>query len=104
MLVATIAKGGKPATDLQPYLGGAAHAVFIGATDDSYVHVHPMAGTDMSPMSMDMGEMKDLPDSAKVNPAMMLHVVAPKAGRYKLWFQFRGGGQLYVAPFVLTAS
>jgi hypothetical protein len=104
MLVARIDKGGKPASDLQPYLGGAAHAVFISAADDSYVHVHPMVGTDMSSMSMDMGEMKDLPDSAKVNPAMMLHVAAPKAGRYKLWFQFRGGGRLYVAPFVLTAS
>ena len=58
----------------------------------------------MSSMSMEMGEMKDLPDSAKVDPAMMLHVAVPKAGTYKLWFQFRGGGQLYVAPFVLTAG
>jgi hypothetical protein len=104
MLTVRIDKNGKPATDLQPYLGGAAHAVFIGASDDSYVHVHAMAGTDMSSMSMDMGEMRGLPDSAKIDPAMMLHVAAPKAGAYKLWLQFRGGGQLYVAPFVLTAS
>jgi hypothetical protein len=104
MLVAKIEKDGKPATDVQPYLGAAVHAVFIGASDDSYTHVHPMAGTDMSSMSMDMGAMKDLPDSVKVDPAMMLHVAAPKAGVYKLWLQFRAGGQLYVAPFVLTAS
>lgn len=104
MLVIHVTKNRQPANDLHPYLGGAAHAVFIAASDDSYIHVHPIEGTDTSSMSMEMGEMKGLPDSAKVNPAMMLHVAAPKAGAYKLWFEFRGGDRLYVAPFVLTAS
>jgi len=105
MLSVHVTKNGKPANDLSPYLGGAAHAVFINAKDLSYIHVHPMQGNDMSAMSdMPMGDMKDLPDSVKVNPTMMLHVAAPSAGTYKLWLQFRGGGRLYVAPFVLTAA
>ena len=49
-------------------------------------------------------EMPDLPDGAKVAPAMMMRVIAPVTGTYKLWLQFRGGNTLYVAPFVLTAS
>jgi hypothetical protein len=105
MLVARLTKRGQPAQDLQPYLGGAAHAVFINAKDYSYIHVHPTQGTDMVKMDAmnGMGGMKELPDNGKVNPVLMLHVVAPEAGTYKLWLQFRGGGRLYVAPFVLTA-
>jgi hypothetical protein len=106
MLVAHVTKRGQPAQDLHPYLGGAAHAVFINAKDYSYIHVHPTEGTNMVTMSemSGMGNMKALPDNAKVDPVMMLHVVAPSAGKYKLWLQFRGGGQLYVASFVLTAT
>ncbi|HMD02096.1 MAG TPA: hypothetical protein VKG44_03925, partial [Candidatus Baltobacteraceae bacterium] len=109
MLNVRITKDGKPANDLHPYLGGAAHAVFINAGDYAYLHVHPMAAGDMSSMSAmgaasEGGEMRDLPPSAKVSPQMMLHVTAPAAGTYKLWLQFRGGSALYVAPFVLTAS
>ena len=34
---------GRPAPDLGPYLGAAAHAVFINASTLEYVHVHPTA-------------------------------------------------------------
>ena len=43
MLNVNILKDGKPATDLHPYLGVPAHAVFLDAQDLSYVHTHPMA-------------------------------------------------------------
>jgi len=105
MLTVHVTKNGKPAKDLASYLGGAAHAVFINAKDLSYLHVHPIQGNDAAAMGdMAMGDMKELSDSAKVNPMMMLHVAAPSAGTYKLWLQFRGGGRLYVVPFVLTAA
>ena len=106
MLSLRIAKNGAPATDLQPYLGGAAHAVFINAKTLSYSHVHPeSAMTSMQSMaSMHMDEPPELSAGAKVAPALMLHVVAPVAGVYKLWLQFRGGGELYVATFILTAT
>jgi hypothetical protein len=35
-----IEKDGKPARDLTPYLGVAAHAVFVRASDLAYVHAH----------------------------------------------------------------
>ena len=50
MLNVNILKDGKPATDLHPYLGVPAHAVFLDAKDLSYVHTHPMA---MDQMMMD---------------------------------------------------
>jgi hypothetical protein len=35
---------------------------------------------------------------------MVLHVSVKEPGTYKLWLQFRGGSQLYIAPFVLVAN
>lgn len=103
MLNVHILKNGKPARDLHPYLGALAHAVFLNGKDLSYVHVHPMAmgrGTSMDRMAMNGSS---LPDNAVSSPDMMLHVELQEPGTYKLWLQFHGGSQLYVAPFVLTA-
>jgi len=55
--------------------------------------------------SMDMSKMTiDTPDSASSPPDMVLHVSVKEPGTYKLWLQFRGGNQLYIAPFVLVAN
>jgi hypothetical protein len=107
MIDVHILKGDKPANDLHPYLGAAAHAVFLNSKDLSYVHVHPMAmGEPMAPMTgpgpMKMGP--DLPENSISSPDMMLHISIKEPGTYKMWLQFRGGSQLYVAPFVLTAQ
>ncbi|HXF35239.1 MAG TPA: hypothetical protein VN603_11770 [Candidatus Acidoferrales bacterium] len=105
-LAVHVRRGGKPASDLHPYLGVPAHAVFLGGGDLTYVHVHPMpAGAipDMPDMpGMENMDMKPLPDSATSAPDMLLHVAIREPGTYKLWLQFRGGKALYVAPFVLT--
>ena len=106
-------ESGAPAKDLHPYLGAPAHAVFLNARDLTYVHVHPMLeggmpAMDMKGMNMkgmDMSSMnRDLPDSASVPATMVLHVAVKEPGLYKMWLQFRGGSQLYVAPFVLRAE
>ena len=107
ILTIYVTKSGKPALDLHPYLGALAHAVFIDARDLTYVHVHPMQ-IDASGMHMDMPEqdmdaMPALRDGSISAPDMMLHVRLSEAGTYKLWLQFRGGNQIYVAPFVLQA-
>jgi hypothetical protein len=104
-----ILKGDTPAHDLHPYLGVPAHAVFLNSQDLTYVHVHPMplnAGSDaMNMAAMDMSKMTvDMPDTASSSPDMMLHVSVKEPGTYKLWLQFRGGSQLYIAPFVLVAN
>ena len=101
-----IMQGSKPAANLKPYLGAAAHAVFINTTSLDYVHVHPtvagasdsddMSGMDMSGgmHGMDMGP-------AKTGPKMVMHLPALPAGSYKLWLQFQGSA-LEVAPFTLA--
>ncbi len=104
-----VTENGKPAADLHPYLGALAHAVFIDTDDLTYAHVHPqapgasMAGMDMSGGSMQMS-MPALADSDTSSPNMELHVAVRERGVYKLWLQFRGGGSLHVAAFVITAT
>ena len=101
-----VLKGSAPARDLQLYLGAPAHAVFIGAQDLDYVHVHPTAAN-AAPMKMDMGgaDMGDMDMSdAKPSPDMHLRVTLRNRGAYVLFLQFQGGGMLHVARFGITAS
>ncbi len=113
-IAVTVTENGRPASDLHPYLGGLAHAVFVNASDLAYVHVHPMPPGSMAGMSrmsgmsgmsaMDSGmTMESLPDSAHVGPRMDLRVALTRAGTYVLWFQFRGAGGIDVARFVISA-
>lgn len=104
-LVIHILKDGKPAADLHPYLGALAHAVFLNAEDLSYVHAHPSALSAPEENGGATGaamEMKPLLDSSSSSPDMQLHVALREPGTYKLWLQFRGGDQLYVATFILA--
>lgn len=118
-LTVRITRDGKPASDLHPYLGALAHAVFIDAGDLSYAHVHPMPLTEPTSLDSTMKGMpgmaeagatgdadapESLPDAADSSPDMMLHVLVREAGTYKLWLQFRGNDGLYAAPFVVIAS
>ncbi len=122
-------RDGDAAPDISPFLGVAAHAVFIDATDLTYVHAHaapteaPAAGGTATPMQHDMtgmAGMKDMPGMADmpgmegmgppvppgshVPPDLTLHITAPKAGTYMLWIQFDGGGQVRTVPFVVAVT
>ena len=94
-----ITRNGRIASDVHPYLGAAAHAVFIDTQSLAYVHVHPMTSGSMSGME----DMK-LNDSDTLPGEMTLMVPPLKAGLYKLWLQFRGGKGLYAAPFTLAVK
>lgn len=129
-----ILRDGEPALDVTPYLGVAAHAVFISAADLTYVHAHaapedsPAAGGTGAAIKRDMREMAgmDMPGmghaggsghggtpgmvgapmrpGTKIGPDLTLHLRAPKAGTYLLWLQFMAGGQVRTVPFVVRVA
>ncbi len=129
-----VSRSGKPADDLTPFLGVAAHAVFIEAADLTYVHVHaapaeaPASGGTGAPMKHDLtgktpadagtpghadamagmdgmeGMGAPLPAGSHLPPDMTLHILAPKAGTYLLWLQFMAGGQVRTVPFTVAVT
>lgn len=110
------AKTGKPATDLQNYLGELAHFVIISEDLVDFVHAHPMAkGEKMDGMKID-GDKKEKdhnadghshgsdPKNANKPSAyeVSAHTAFPRAGLYKLWAQFQRGGKVISVPFVVN--
>ncbi|RYE10510.1 MAG: hypothetical protein EOP22_03980 [Hyphomicrobiales bacterium] len=100
-----ISKAGQPATDLSPYLGVAAHAILIRAADLSYVHAHPTEGGADTGHDAHASGHAHAPAPAEnahaghaapasVAPEMTLHLTPPGAGRYTLFLEFIGGGEI----------
>lgn len=99
---------GKPATDLEKYLGEYAHFVVISQDASEYLHVHPMSGG-----AHDMGGMHDTkgqhdhntaPQAGGSPSSIGAHTNFPKAGLYKIWAQFQRGGRVVTVPFVVTVQ
>lgn len=102
MMALTILKDGKPATDLGLYLGVPAHAVFVSTDDLGYVHAHAMAAD--APKGRHISHESHDDPKAAIPAKLMLHATPPRAGRYALWIQFKGGDQVRTVPLVVTVS
>ena len=109
------ASSGKPATDLQNYLGELAHFVIISEDMKDFVHAHPMAkGEKMGDMKMDGkkadehsagGHQHSTMEGTVTKPSaseVSAHTAFPRAGLYKLWAQFQRGGKVISVPFVVN--
>jgi hypothetical protein len=118
----SILRDGQPASDLEPYLGAGAHVVLVAAEDLSYVHVHPDArrndagsgspagsgaaghaqhGSDHSGHGAHGAGHGDAAAVGSVSPEMALHVEPPRSGRYAMWVEFSGDGEVRRARFVI---
>jgi len=79
-----IGLNGAPVDDLQPYLGAYGHLVMLRDSDGAYQHVHPEEGP--------------------AGPAISFAASAPTSGRYHLYLDFKHGGVVRTAHFVLEAA
>ena len=96
MMSLTVLKDGKPAQDLDTYLGVAAHAVFVSTDELDYEHAHAMAAQAAHGGHGDHG------DPGAVSAQLMLHAKPAHAGPYALWIQFKGGDKIRTVPFLVT--
>lgn len=76
---------GKPAADLEPYMGATGHLVVVSADAKQYVHAHPATA-----------------GGAKNVVSFQVHF--PAAGVYKGWGQFKRAGRVHVVPFVVKVG
>jgi hypothetical protein len=86
----TVSRGGRPITDLQPYLAAYGHLVALRQGDLAYLHVHPD------------GEPGD--GRTKPGPTVTFHAEAPSAGTYRLYLDFQHDGVVHTAEFTVTAD
>lgn len=112
------AKTGKPATDLQPYLGSLAHFVIISEDTTDFLHAHPMTKEEMSeaggahggmdqeakPHAHDAAEMRDEAKQGTSPSEVAAHTTFPRAGLYKIWAQFQRGGRVITVPYVVRVT
>ncbi|OAH09941.1 hypothetical protein [Streptomyces jeddahensis] len=89
-LTLTVTKDGKPVRDLQPYLGAYGHLVALRSGDLAYLHVHPN------------GEPGD--GKTKPGPEVSFTATAPSAGTYRLFLDFKHGGDVHTAAFTVRAE
>jgi hypothetical protein len=90
MLTLSVSRGGKPVTDLQPYLGAYGHLVALRAADMAYLHVHPM------------GEPGD--GVTAPGPDIGFHATFPSGGDYRLFLDFQHAGVVRTAEFTVSVG
>jgi len=101
-------KDGKPATDLEPYMGMAGHAVFISTDGNVFAHVHPAGSVSMAAVNLAEGR------GAKSSMENMEHGAGstevsfpygfPKPGEYRIFVQVKRAGKVETAEFVAKAD
>jgi hypothetical protein len=89
-LTLSVSKGGRPVTDLQPYLAAYGHLVAIRNGDLAYLHVHPD------------GDIAD--PKTKPGPDITFYADVPSAATYQLFLDFQHAGVVRTATFTATAA
>lgn len=84
MLTLKVSRGGKPVTDLQPYLGAYGHLVALRTADLAYLHVHPT--------------------STEPGPEIGFHTSFPSAGDYRLFLEFKHRDVVRAAEFTVPVA
>jgi heavy metal-binding protein len=83
--VVSDAATGEPVTDLEPYLGAAAHLLVVSPDLTTAIHGHPEG-------------------QQAAGSAIVFDPVLPAAGVYKMWVQVQRKGRVITAPFVIHAA
>jgi hypothetical protein len=86
----SVARHGKPVTDLEPYLGAYGHLVALRAGDLAYLHVHPE------------GSPGD--GTTRPGPEIVFYAAVPSAGTYHLYLDFKHQGVVRTAAFTVTGT
>ena len=89
-LTLSVARDGRPVTDLEPYLAAYGHLVALRAGDLAYLHVHPA------------GEPGD--GKTPAGPDITFYATAPSTGDYRLFLDFQHDGVVRTAEFTARAA
>lgn len=97
-------EAGKPAGDLEPYMGMAGHAEFISFDRSVFAHVHPEGSVAMAALSLASvvpADMAGMHHAMAVPPEISFPYGLPKAGDYRLFVQIKRAGRVETGTFDL---
>jgi hypothetical protein len=99
---------GKPATDLEPYMGMAGHAEFLSFDRSVFAHVHPegsvpMAAVALANLSLEkqgsMAGMAQMSPNTPMGSEVSFPYGFPKAGDYRMFVQIKRAGRVETGIF-----
>jgi hypothetical protein len=97
---------GKPATDMQPYLGMAGHAAFVKTDGTVFAHTHPGGSAAMADvmlanqsLSPDAAPPMAMDAPAHVDPSVDFPYGFPGPGRYRIFIQMKHAGTVETGVF-----
>jgi hypothetical protein len=105
-------KDGKPAHDLQPYMGMAGHAEFVRSDFSVFAHIHPAGSVSMAALELAQGGLLSAPPSASgtmsmpmlrpsgpLSPEVSFPYAFPQPGDYRVFVQIKHAGQVQTGVF-----
>jgi hypothetical protein len=92
---------GKPVSNIERYMGMAAHAAFVSRDGSVFAHVHPYGSVAM-PALMLAGTPHAM--SGPVPEVITFPYGVPKAGSYRLFVQVKHAGKVETAAFDFNAQ
>ncbi|HET6989555.1 MAG TPA: hypothetical protein VFI00_23200 [Kribbella sp.] len=84
-----VSRGGKPVTDLQPYLGAFGHLVSLRSGDLAYLHNHPAQHAEPGTTG---------------GPSVTFGTTFPTVGTYRLYLDFQHAGTVHTAEFTVQVG
>src|ERR1700676_116197 len=109
-------KDGKPAKDMEPYMGMAGHAEFVSSDMSVFAHIHPAGSASMAALELANGVPKGneaitdqyamptvmpmpMPMPTPVSPEVSFPYGFPRAGEYRIFIQIKRSGQVETGVF-----
>jgi hypothetical protein len=105
-------KDGKPATDMEPYMGMAGHAEFVSSDMSVFAHIHPAGSASMAALELanagpsaraaaverSMPKAMPMP-TGSLEPEVSFPYGFPKAGEYRIFVQVKRAGHIETGVF-----
>jgi hypothetical protein len=95
-------KAGKPAQDLEPYMGMAGHAEFVSFDRSVFAHVHPEGSVAMAALALanpSTGKVDAMANMAQMSSEISFPYGFPKAGDYRMFVQVKRAGKVETGVF-----
>jgi hypothetical protein len=105
-------KDGKPAKDMEPYMGMAGHAEFVRSDMSVFAHIHPAGSASMAALELanagpsaraaavegSMPKAMAMP-TGSLEPEVSFPYGFPKAGEYRIFVQIKRAGHIETGVF-----